>query len=376
MNTVLTEIRNKVGYITLNSEQTLNALSLTMFKKLKAVLSEWESSDDVECILLQGAGRKAFCAGGDVRKLYDVIVGQRKSDGSQLSPECLEFFVYEYSVDYMIHTYRKPIIVWGDRIVMGGGIGLMAGASHRIVTERSTLAMPEITIGLYPDVGGTWFLNKMPSAYGLYIGLTATRLNASDSIFLGLADHFLASDLKGPLVELLDSANWNGDARQTVSDIITSFSDDLSMPASPAEQHLPFIKLFENIRSTEQFREIIANYSDKDDWINKGSATFDAGSPSSAHIILKQLEIGKNLSLEDVFRSELNLSCQCCMHPDFAEGVRALLVDKDRDPSWNPPTIGEVTDEWVESYFKPLWSEDAHPLKDLGKYGADVVQGS
>lgn len=155
MDLILTEIKNKVGFITLNSEKTLNSLSLPMIEQLGAVLKMWELSDEVVCIFLQGAGEKAFCAGGDVKKLHDAIVEQREIDPKKVPQECLDFFSKEYKVDYAIHTYPKPVIVWGSGIVMGGGIGLMVGASHRIVTEKSKLAMPEITIGLYPDIGGT-----------------------------------------------------------------------------------------------------------------------------------------------------------------------------------------------------------------------------
>ncbi len=365
MSLVLTERRNKIGIITLNSEKTLNALSLPMIKELKVILSEWEASPDIVCIFLQGAGEKAFCAGGDIRKLYDAIIAQKTIDAAKVPQDCLDFFSEEYKVDYAIQTYPKPIIVWGHGIVMGGGIGLMAGASHRIVTEKSKLAMPEITIGLYPDVGGTWFLNCMPSAYGLYTGLTGARLDASDCIFLNLADYYVPSSAKEDLLNALEKTEWTEDNHETVSKILENLSGNAGLPASQAALHQPFIKQFEGVGSLEQFRDILFQYPDKDDWINSGIKNFEAGSPSSAHIIFRQLCQGKNLSLEEVFRSELNLSCQCCIHPDFAEGVRALLVDKDQSPRWQPAMLKDLTQEWVDSYFTPLWSDEQHPLKEL-----------
>lgn len=351
MNLILTEIKNKVGFITLNSEKTLNSLSLEMIKELQNVLTNWENSEDIACIFMQGAGEKALCAGGDVRKLYDAILHQRTIDSTQVPQECYDFFSKEYEVDYAIHTYPKPIIVWGHGIVMGGGIGLMVGASHRIVTERSKLAMPEITIGLYPDVGGTWFLNKMPSVFGLYLGLTGARLDGADCVYLGLADYYVASSQKDEILNNLSKAEWNGDVFQIVSDLIEGTAKNNEIPDSQAALHKSFIEKFEEVQSVDEFKEILTNHTDKDTWIQNGEKSFLSGSPSSAHIIYRQFELGKNLTLEEVFESELNLSCQCCIHPDFAEGVRALLVDKDQSPKWQPATLEDITEEWVDSYF-------------------------
>jgi len=367
MSLIHIEIKNKVGILTLNSEKTLNSLSLPMIEELKEVLENWKTSDLVSCVFLQGAGEKALCAGGDVRQLHDAIIEQRSKDATKVAPACLEFFCKEYEVDYLIHTYPKPVIVWGHGIVMGGGIGLMVGASHRIVTERSKLAMPEITIGLYPDVGGTWFLNKMPSAYGLYLGLTGARLDGSDCLFLGLADYSISSTSKEEVLQKLQQIEWSKEAHQLVTDVLNSFSNTSTLPESQAKEHSSFIRLFESIDSVEQFGDLIRNFSEKDDWILNGLKSFEAGSPSSAHIIFRQITNGKQLNLEEVFQSELNLSCQCCIHPDFAEGVRALLVDKDLSPKWQPASLDAVTQKWIDSYFTPLWTSDNHPLKDLGK---------
>lgn len=358
MNLINTEIKNKIGIITLNSEQTLNALSLPMIEELQAVLEDWKTSEEMACIFIQGAGEKAFCAGGDVRRLHDAIMEQRKVDAAKVSQDCFDFFSKEYQVDYAIHTYPKPVIVWGSGIVMGGGIGLMVGASHRIVTEKSKLAMPEITIGLYPDVGGTWFLNKMPSAYGLYLGLTGARLDGADCKFLGLADYYMETSAKESVLNALEKADWEGDRYAIVSDLLKYISESAVIPESQAAAHASFIQKFEGVTMLKEFREILTAYPEKDEWINAGIKSFEAGSPSSAHVIFRQLNQGKNLNLQEVFRSELNLSCQCCIHPDFAEGVRALLVDKDQSPKWYPATLEEVTGGWIDSYFVQLKAED------------------
>ncbi|PWN72406.1 enoyl-CoA hydratase/isomerase family protein [Chryseobacterium phosphatilyticum] len=352
MKLVLTEIKNRVGYITLNSEKTLNSLSLPMIEELQQILTDWKTSDEVLCIFLQGAGEKALCAGGDVRKLYEAIVSQKAIDPTQVPKDCYDFFFKEYEVDFDIHTYPKPVIVWGHGIVMGGGIGLMVGASHRIVTEKSKLAMPEITIGLYPDVGGTWFLNKMPSAYGMYLGLTGTRLDGADCIFLNMADYYVESSSKESIINALEHTEWKDNPHTIVSLILNTISAEFKVSESQAQAHQSFIGQFEKVNSVEEFKSVLLNHVDKDEWISNGLKSLEAGSPSSAHIIFRQLQQGKNLSLEEVFQSELNLSCQCCLHPDFAEGVRALLVDKDLMPKWHPATWDDVTEEWINSYFK------------------------
>ncbi|MCS4238557.1 enoyl-CoA hydratase/carnithine racemase [Myroides gitamensis] len=366
MSLILTEIKNKVGFITLNSEATLNSLNLEMIEALTVALASWKNSSEVACIFIQGAGEKALCAGGDVRQLYDNILAQREVDATQVPQGCFDFFAKEYALNYAIHTYPKPIIVWGHGIVMGGGIGVMVGASHRIVTERSKLAMPEITIGLFPDVGATWFLNRMPSAYGVYLGLTGARLDAADCRFLGLADYYMESTAKQAVVDALIQATWSENVEAQVDEMLTTLAQPYTIGASQAEAHQSFIQQFESVNTLEEFRAILMNYKDKDSWIETGVQSFEKGSPSSAHIIFKQLQDGKDYSLAQVFQTELNLACQCCIHPDFAEGVRALLVDKDQSPKWQPATLEGVTSGWVEGYFKPLWTKENCVLKDLG----------
>ncbi len=367
MSLILTEIKNKVGFITLNSEATLNSLNLEMIEALTATMAFWKNSSEVACIFIQGAGEKALCAGGDVRQLYDNIIEQRKVDATQVPAGCFDFFSKEYALNYDIQTYPKPIVVWGHGIVMGGGIGVMVGASHRIVTERSKLAMPEITIGLFPDVGATWFLNRMPSAYGMYLGLTGARLDAADCRFLGLADYYIESTAKQEVVGALLQASWTTEVANQIDEILVNLAKKYTLGVSQAEAHQSFIKQFEQVKTVDEFHAILENCSEKDSWIETGVQSFIKGSPSSAHIIFKQLQDGKSYSLEQVFQTELNLACQCCIHPDFAEGVRALLVDKDQSPKWQPATLEDVTSDWVEGYFKPLWTKENCVLKNLGK---------
>ena len=369
-NYIISEKKGNVGIITLNSEKTLNSLSLPMIEELQTVLTDWKKNKEISCVFLQGAGEKAFCAGGDVRKLYDAIIQQREKDPAKVPQDCLDFFTNEYKVDYEIHRYPKPLIVWGNGIVMGGGIGLFAGASHRVVTEKSKLAMPEITIGLYPDVAGTWFLNKMPKGFGFYLGMTGTRLHAGDCLYLGLADHYVSSDAKEELLKRLEAIQWERDHKannKKVTEILNALTKQQEVPESAAQAHASFVAMFENVISVSEFINILLSYPEKDEWIYAGIKSFESGSPSSAHIIFEQLKRGKHLSLKEVFQSELNLSSQCTLHPDFAEGIRALLVDKDQNPKWQPATLNDITKEWVDSYFSSLWNNEEHPLSELGK---------
>lgn len=363
MSFILTEIRNNLGIITLNSEKSLNSLSLPMAEELQSTLDQWKNDDNITCVFLQGAGEKAFCAGGDIRQMYQAIIEEKELNSTNVPAKCQDFFTKEYQLDYDIHTYPKPIIVWGDGIVMGGGMGLLEGASHRIVTERSKLAMPEITIGLYPDVGAAYFLNKLPSAYGLYLGMTGTRIDGADAMYLGLADYYINSTKKEELLNLLSEASKEDNIDTKLETLLKTVST--TVPESTAKENSSFIQQFEKVSSPTEFKDTLLNLSNPSEWIKGGIKSFTSGSPSSAHIIFKHLQDNKNASLAEVFRADLNLSSQCAIHPDFAEGVRALLIDKDQSPKWQPIDFKEVTIEWINSYFKPLWSKEEHPLKHL-----------
>src|SRR5690554_6615229 len=198
---------HKIGIATLNSERSLNALSLAMIDALEPQLEAWANDDSIVCVWLEGAGEKAFCAGGDIVAMYKAAKDLPKEPVA----EVVDFFTREYRLDYRIHTYPKPLLVWADGFVMGGGMGLMNGASHRVVTERSRLAMPEISIGLYPDVGATYFLSKLPDNMGLFLGLTAAQVNAADALYIGLADFAIASDMRDNTLHALTNASWSDD---------------------------------------------------------------------------------------------------------------------------------------------------------------------
>ena len=366
MPVIFEELATKDGHIlgvaTLNAPKALNALSLEMIDLLYPKLLEWQDNDKVVAVWLQGAGDKAFCAGGDIVQLYNSMV---EHPGGP-NPYAEKFFTDEYRLDYLIHTFNKPFILWGNGIVMGGGLGLTAGASHRVVTESSRFAMPEITIGLYPDVGGSFFLNRMPGRTGLFLGLTGANINAADALFVGLADRFVTHDKRDAVMDELLSVSWSGSAEHVVSSVLRQHerhSQD-HLPESNVRKHYDLIQQLTDADDVEGVVENITSLSTDDKWLSRTSGALAAGSPTAMHLIMRQLKYTRQMSLAEVFQAELDLSVQAAYKGEFAEGIRALLIDKDREPKWHAATLADVEDEWIDSFFQSPW-EGEHPLADL-----------
>lgn len=346
---------------TLNSERSLNSLSLEMIHLLLPAMQRWAEDPRVVAVFLQGAGEKAFCAGGDVRRICLAVRENGIDD-----PYAQTFFTEEYRLDHLIHVYPKPVVVWGSGIVMGGGIGLMGGASHRLVTETSRLAMPEITIGLYPDVGGSYFLSRVKGRLGLFIGMTGVHLNAADALYIGLADIAVQASRREAVIARLCDEIWEEDVE----------ARELQMSAVLMREAAPALAASE-IRAREALLNQRAGGDDlsalhaaltapvpDDPWLDRTAKALAKGSPTSAALIHRQWQRGRDLSLEAVFREELTLSTQCARHPDFIEGVRALLVDKDNAPRWQPATLAEITEDWIAGHYREPWA-GPHPLADL-----------
>ena len=364
----------KIGIATLNFEKSLNSLSLEMVNLLLPQLLAWQADSSIAMVMLEGAGEKAFCAGGDVVQLYKSTVETGKGN---YSPEVESFFAKEYELDHLIHTYTKPILVWGHGIVMGGGLGLLAGASHRVVTEKSRIAMPEITIGLYPDVGGSYFLNKMPSGCGLFVGLTGASINATDAKFVNLADHFVSSEQKSKLIEqllLIDWKNGNDTTHTNPHQQLSNLLDELErrqehslIPEGNLERFTSFLTELEQCKTVQAAVSKITDQQIDDKWFNKAQSSLKQGCALSAHIIFRQLSLGKTLSIADVFRLELGLSVQCAAIGEFTEGVRALLIDKDNTPNWHFKSLNDVCEKTINEIFTSPWINNQHPLVNLGK---------
>lgn len=363
-----TENGKSIAIATLNSERSLNALSLPMVELLEPKLKEWRDDPQVAAVWLQGAGDKAFCAGGDIVAMYKAM----QNRPGEVVSEVEDFFTREYQLDYLIQTFPKPFIVWGSGIVMGGGMGLMNGASHRIVTETSRLAMPEVSIGLYPDVGGTYFLNRMPEKLGLFMGLTGASMNANDALYLKLADHFALSTEKEAVLESLRTIDWGDTAtlnKQKLTDALESIerTHQAELPRAQVRPHAEAIK---QAVKADDIAQVVANIlqlsSENDKWLSRAQQTLAKGCPMTAHLVWNQLQQGKELSLAECFQLELTLSVNCAVKGDFAEGIRALLIDKDNQPQWSYPSVEEVPTEAVDDMFIAPWGEN-HPLKNLAE---------
>lgn len=366
---VLTTGRLQVGLATLNSPRTLNGLSLPMCELLNDKLLAWAQDPSIAFVVLAGAGGKAFCAGGDLHGIYKSILDNRTGHAWD-NPYTRRFFDVEYRLDYLIHDYPKPVLVWGSGIVMGGGVGLMMGASHRVVTETTRYAMPEITIGLFPDVGGTWMLSRLPGGTGRFLALTGAQLGAADCRFLGLADHVLPSTAWAQLLDSIRASSWHDDADANAIELdrlLTGMSLALSEPG-PLERHYGEIRKACDGHDFNATCKAVAEFARHDDpWLQKAAATFTAGSPGSARLSYTLLERARLLSLADVFRQEYVAALHCGVQGDLQEGIRALLIDKDRQPKWNPATLDDASPAWVERYFEAPWPPgQEHPLSDLG----------
>ncbi|MCX6022467.1 MAG: enoyl-CoA hydratase/isomerase family protein [Chloroflexi bacterium] len=365
----------QVGFATLNAEKSLNALSLPMADLLFAQLREWENHPDIACVVLQGAGDRAFCAGGDIVALYQSLSDENPDNRYRYADR---FFEQEYRLDYLLHTYSKPILCWGHGIVMGGGLGLMAGASHRVVTERSRVAAPEVTIGLFPDVGGSWFLNRMPGRTGLYLGLTGTNLNAADALFVKLADYYVESAGKQALFDDLLTVAWGDGPRQwhnQLSAVLRRHRGGGVMAASPVREHIDFINEATDCDSVEEVLAAVTVRAADDAWVDRGAKALQNGSPASAKVIFETYRRAVRLSAAEVFALELGLAYQFCRHPDFREGVRALLIDKDNQPKWSPPTLAAVSVAYVEEHFVQPWPIGGHPFEAHALRAADERVG-
>lgn len=360
----------KIGVATLNNPATLNGLSLAMCELLTERLLAWRDDDSIAFVLLQGAGEKAFSAGGDLHGLYQGMLANSSGD-PWANTHASRFFDIEYRLDYLIHTFPKPIVCWGSGIVMGGGVGLFMGASHRVVSDTTRFVMPEISIGLFPDVGGTWMLSRLPDGVGNFLAFTGAQLGATDTQALGLSDFIVPTDQWQAFLDAAMTANWGADPVQndTLLRHLLQAQSPAGLEPGPLQRHLDLVRQTCGGRDFNRIVQALAALAQHDDpWLQKAVRTFKAGSPGSARLSFTLLQRARFMSLADVFRQEYIVSLQCGVQGDFQEGIRALLIDKDKSPKWNPATPEQATAEWVERFFRQPWPADhAHPLADLGQ---------
>lgn len=364
-----------IGIATLNAPRTLNGLSLQMTRLLDAQLRVWADDTRIACVVLRGAGEKAFCAGGDLHGLYQSMRAHREAvpDAQQRRAQpqgnahAAAFFEEEYRLDHRIHTYPKPLLCWGHGIVMGGGIGLMSGASHRVVTERSRLAMPEISVGLFPDVGGSWLLRRVPHGAGLFLALTGAPLDASDAIYAGLADVRLEHAQYAAVLDALDAHAWTGDADEDRAQL-GAFLHGIAQPLEPGplQVHAALIAQLVAGQTLQEVVAAILALQSEDAWLQAARATLAAGAPGSARLAWELQRHPGTGTLADTFRTEYVVALHAAAHGDFAEGIRALLIDKDRTPQWQPAALEHADAQWAAAFLQSPWPPARHPLADLG----------
>lgn len=343
-NEVLAEVRNHIGHLTLNRPAGLNALTLDMVRTLHRQLDAWATDPQVHAVVLRGAGEKAFCAGGDIRSLHDSF-----KNGETLHED---FFVEEYALDLAIHHYRKPVLALMDGFVLGGGMGLVQGADLRVVTERSRLAMPEVGIGYFPDVGGSYFLSRIPGELGIYLGVSGVQIRAADALYCGLADWCLDSAKLAELDQRLDQLQWRETPLKDLQGLLAQLAVQ-QLPDAPLQALRPAIDHFFALPDVasiiEQLRAVTV--ADSREWALATADLLQTRSPLAMAVTLEMLRRGRELSLEQCFALELHLDRQWFERGDLIEGVRALLIDKDKNPRWNPPTVQALDAAHVASFF-------------------------
>ena len=327
MDEILFEARDGIGRVTLNRPQALNALTHHMVCALDARLADWAGDDAISRVAIEGTGTRAFCAGGDIRDLHAVM---GRGDATFIDT----FYRDEYRLNYRIHTYPKPYVAIIDGVVMGGGVGVSIHGSHRVVTENALFAMPETGIGFFPDVGATWFLSRMPGELGMYLGLTGARLGPADALYCGVATDYVPSDR---LTEALDG-----------------FNADPGPP--PLAEHRDAI---DRCFAGDSLEAIIAALEGQGgDWAGATLASLAGKSPISLKVTHRQLRLGASLSFGQAMTMEFRLSQRFCAAPDFREGVRAAVIDKDRNPQWRPASLADVGEADVDAYFSPLAGDE------------------
>ncbi|PHV06675.1 3-hydroxyisobutyryl-CoA hydrolase [Janthinobacterium sp. BJB412] len=356
---VHTSVANRTGFITLDRPKALNSLSLAMVRDLAAALRAWRGDAGVDAVVIRSSSEKAFCAGGDIRFFYDVGRAGVQGGSAQLE----DFFTEEYALNHLIHFYPKPYLALMDGVVMGGGMGVAQGGPDcrlRIVTERTKMAMPEVNIGLFPDVGGSYFLSRAPGQLGNYLGLTGLTIVAADALYAGLADYFVPAADMAALAALIE-ATPGAQLRQAVAAFVAPFQASAGAGVLQAER-----ATIDRHFGAGSVAAIMASLAaDEGAFAQKALKAMATRSPLMMAVTHELLRRGAALDVAGCLRMERTLVRHNFEDGEVLEGVRALVIDKDNAPRWKPATLAEVTAEMVERFFAPVWPDYAHPLRHL-----------
>jgi enoyl-CoA hydratase len=338
--------------LVINRPQALNALTLDNYRRFAPALRNWAADPTVHAVVVRGAGERAFCAGGDVRAVYEA---GRGIGGDPELPAV--FFREEYELIRQIYHFPKPYLAIIDGITMGGGAGISINGAYRIATERTLFAMPETSIGLFPDVGATRFLNRCPGQIGRYLGLTGARLKAADTVYCGFATHVVPHDRVGELVTTLGCIDWEtGAERRQIDAVLSRFA--VEPGAAPLATLRPAIDRCFAHGTVEEVYEALgaeaAAGGERSGWAGETRMVLSTKSPTSLKITLRQLQLGREYDLEAALVLEYRLTQHVMAAHDFYEGVRAMLIDKDQTPHWRPATLAEVSDDIVDAHFTSI----------------------
>ncbi len=349
----------KFGHAQLNSEATLNALSLEMIDSLYEGLTLWQKDPEIKFVFLDAAGEKAFCAGGDIVRLYKAIKDK--------DPYFKSFFEHEYKLDYLIHTFKKPIIAWGHGIVMGGGMGILQGCTFRVATEKTMMAMPEISIGLFPDVGASYFLQKCPRQAGVFLALSGTRINGIEARELHLADHCIEHAKKSEFLNALKNfqVNTSTNIKNEIQNILNTFESASNNISIKSQLEWNWIDAITQHKSAVDLYNFCNNQSALSPWAEKGRQNILRASPTSVAIIFEQFQRAQGKKLNEIFQMEWLVAVHCAMGHDFPEGVRALLIDKDNKAQWNPKIAADIDPKKITSHFELGLGLETNPLANL-----------
>ena len=341
---ILVEVRNHVGHLTLNRPAGLNALSLDMVRDIQQQLQRWADDQDVYAVVLRSSSPKAFCAGGDIRSLHDSF-----KNGDTLH---ITFFEEEYALDQYIHAYSKPILALINGFCLGGGMGLVQGAALRVVTETAKLGMPETGIGYFPDVGGSYFLPRVEGELGLYLGVTGRQITAADALYTKLADWCLASEQVEEFDRCLDTMGWTSSAHESLRSLLSTLATD-KLPGSELKAFREAIDHYFGQQDLPSIRKALTEESRPEfqDFAEETLKILDSRSPLAMSVTLELLRRGREMDLAECFALEMHIDKQWFERGDIVEGVRALIIDKDKNPRWNPSTLEAVSPELVESFF-------------------------
>jgi enoyl-CoA hydratase len=348
---ILFEQRGGLGLVTLNRPKAMNALTHGMALALEAQLDAWGTDASVAVVAIRGAGGRAFAAGGDIRALYDA--GREAGEGGRLN---FPFFADEYRLNAKVKRYSKPYVGLMDGVVMGGGVGISVHGARRVAGDRTVFAMPETGIGLFPDVGATWFLPRLPGRTGMWLGLTGARLKTADAVACGVCDLHVPSDATDDVIDGLSRIDPGArNPLNAVDDVLAAFA---RAPGDETvlDRHGEQIDRWFAGDSVEAV--LAALETGGDAWSAEQRAAILTKSPSSTRIAFRQIRAGADLAFEDCMRLEYRLARWCMTHPDFYEGVRSVIVDKDNRPRWRPATLAEATDDFVAEAFAPIRDEE------------------